>query len=1724
MANAIQENIYKAIDNLVNNRIDKLALDRTVTATIVACTNSLTGEYRVSYGGGFTLAYAQDGATFNKNQTVYVLVPENDMSKKKVILSKAALTGDDNNISFVSSALSNYNLIGKNVITDTRKLLPLGLHSYRKTDYQLIYQHGEQGQFVNIDIEEFQNYLREAEALMIEASFLTRLPREHKLSKTGTYGLQFVLAFNDLDNVDEEGNPAIKYLSYTLDINNMLGNPYEFTTYSDQYAIFPIDTENFRYIESIMAYSQDFVSETDGINDGLYGADIFIKDLEIYGLRGISGVSGDYKLQISTPAGATFRSIQADSSLEIIARTTYKINQDLSDSTMYYWFAEDNRITTSSEDYQMYGGVGWRRLKKKGSNYRIQVYGDENLAYENNYLCVAVYKETVIMKEYFTIYNDACKRDIEVDSNLGIKFSFDRGNPVLTCSIDGKESDFDENRPDEFFNFVWSKSDDYNNTYIFNTTKEELEAQYDNGIQNGASYSDLVAIKNEIMQLEGVEFQIGDNHLQYPVKAIDDKAVFKCAAYTRDTAESEEYFIGSAQITLQNEDIASPQDYSILIENGEQVFQYSESGVAPTSERYTDPLQILPLVCHFYDPAGLEVNNKTYSVKWKVPLTNTLITAPKEGMQLNPATGLIEWNISETFALDIKDNYDYQALDNQITCIVEYQGQTYEKDTRLFFGKVGDNGINGTDIVAKISPTSEKTLLDKEILTLELLDGEPYRWNSGQELNDKVLDFDIYQRNEHLNTPSVDWSISGGTSKSFMSVDGGSVYWVGGTNQEYRTQIIKTRARLESQDYYAFYPIAVVNYSKNTYEEDKSYHIAIDKNYTLKDILYNADGRNPLYNKNQGIKLRIESNSKSNLDKFIVWNAEGGANGINPAFTLIKEKNSAKGLITQVPSTYEDEDGNFISENLNQIFILPNDVYEGLYTNNIVHGRIYTDRAVYEKGGKPEAEVFVPIHMSLNTFGLSSLNAWDGNHVEINEEDNYILAPQIGAGEKDSNNRFTGVVMGKAETYDSKDASVGLLGYSHGKQSIWLDSNTGNAIFGLPEQQASAGNRFTEGRIELIPGGDSKIGMWNIGSRAMYNMTAPPVTRKVYFGEGDNVEEVIQFQDNDGNWVDLEDRTVLDNVNFVGVDPLTPAFKGYVQSGKYNVANAQMSVPPNAQGMILGANPAYLSVKSMPLNEENSNIDWNAANTTIKQGDSLEVEIDPVKSSVFSIYRHTQWMGSQKTDDWRRYPLVGINANGQFYTNAIEDGESSMGIGKVGAFHDSAANNKYIGAQFGWRGKNLYKFFVDQEEDASDETKRLHISAGSTVDSYREDGTLKSRGNEYSRPFSFFGKEITLNAPTTGRENEPHTIHHIDISAKNFFAGHEAQAYINLPYTDDGELYTDRNLSIKTNLNRTLDFQTGNVSLLADKSYNSLIQEEKNEEIGRNFNLSIGKNFNFNTEFFRGEFALDAKIESLDNNLIFNFNRLEHSKLHAENGWDITSGPGKITAKNASAEGIWLIANPAGSEAELIDTTGTYLSLVPQTGGRSDFTLNSPNGMLVSKADVGNGFKGLELTQGFSSGWAVFTGYPGKPATIPSSQTDTRKYSILAQEHIRCMHTVFGSSFRWLTPGTHGNITYPNGGGSGSYSSDNVWSHMSHIYSLLGTIGSYSNSNRINLGNRITNLQGQVNNKAGNDVWDHVHKANNCLSAIKNVCSSASYVDANTLAKMIARVIAEGGN
>ena len=95
------------------------------------------------------------------------------------------------------------------------------------------------------------------------------------------------------------------------------------------------------------------------------------------------------------------------------------------------------------------------------------------------------------------------------------------------------------------------------------------------------------------------------------------------------------------------------------------------------------------------------------------------------------------------------------------------------------------------------------------------------------------------------------------------------------------------------------------------------------------------------------------------------------------------------------------------------------------------------------------ARIHIPIHLLLNKYGNAAINGWDGNSVSIDKNGSgVILAPQMGAGQKESDNSFTGVLMGKVKEAGKSFYDIGVLGYNHGQRTIFLDSEDGSATFG----------------------------------------------------------------------------------------------------------------------------------------------------------------------------------------------------------------------------------------------------------------------------------------------------------------------------------------------------------------------------------------------------------------------------------------------------------------------------------------------------------------------------------------------------------------------------------------------------------------------------------------------------------------------------------------------------
>lgn len=103
-----------------------------------------------------------------------------------------------------------------------------------------------------------------------------------------------------------------------------------------------------------------------------------------------------------------------------------------------------------------------------------------------------------------------------------------------------------------------------------------------------------------------------------------------------------------------------------------------------------------------------------------------------------------------------------------------------------------------------------------------------------------------------------------------------------------------------------------------------------------------------------------------------------------------------------------------------------------------------------------------PILFLQNKWDKELLNDWDGKFY-IDDKEGTILSNLLVAGKKDSNNTFTGVLMGEISKAGGSDRTTGVYGYREGALAFSFDEN-GNAFIGQKD-----GNRleFKNGQFSL---------------------------------------------------------------------------------------------------------------------------------------------------------------------------------------------------------------------------------------------------------------------------------------------------------------------------------------------------------------------------------------------------------------------------------------------------------------------------------------------------------------------------------------------------------------------------------------------------------------------------------------------------------------------------------
>ena len=385
MDTVMQENILDGISMIVKDAVSNISTDKTIECEICKVQNAANGIYTVKYTENNFTAYSTNGIKYNVGDFVYVLVPQGDFNKNKIILCKI-----DAAPPLVETQDENYyNEISDNLLFNIDNDIELCTYNSEIKDINF------NDDFISADIVNYQHF-------KLQADFRTDII-DLAQRVQGNYGLKI-----SVPALDAETKQPI-WVEKSIDIYNMNGNIYNFEDYSTQKIYFDFNGINYDPSRKIK-----LVAFVDGFrqDSSITDPDIFIKDISFKAVELLSDkdVQG-YFLAIDSTESHYF--LQGRYENDKILTPKLKINGVDADVRDYecFWFNEDSSIDIDNEYYNAQGGRGWRILNPQ---IESEVSEDGTILYDYN---TSVYSFLVRETDVIAAARYKC---VLVNSNLSL--------------------------------------------------------------------------------------------------------------------------------------------------------------------------------------------------------------------------------------------------------------------------------------------------------------------------------------------------------------------------------------------------------------------------------------------------------------------------------------------------------------------------------------------------------------------------------------------------------------------------------------------------------------------------------------------------------------------------------------------------------------------------------------------------------------------------------------------------------------------------------------------------------------------------------------------------------------------------------------------------------------------------------------------------------------------------------------------------------------------------------------------------------------------------------------------------------------------------------------------------------------------------------------------------------------------------------------------------------
>ena len=1068
------EVLFEAIQTIVDKTIEDIHFDKTITCTVIDASKADNDEYTVT-DGSIEFTATGNGVKYNKNARVYVTVPQGDFSQQKVIIGKLKkdesfsynyIAPFDRFVQGMDFNKQKQNIKDRFYGTNIKNINDkVNSEKYfEELIFKILPEGTEEGITDNVIVAEKGSIpISGYDRLGVRATF-----RSFNI-QSGNYGLLIKL----YNNPKKEPLAKLKINANT----DMFGNIYNFSTYMPQEKIFDISSikdkiisiEVYFFTENIVIEGKDFPDDLDILSvkniELIFGYDAESKfkenSLLLYSKNGEKYDANNPQLKILAIADIENENGQ------------FTVNRDINNSysgKKFRWYRWNIFKQNENGEYEINTSDNyWKEIEFPDEEPQPKITYEFSPNYDLEYEQIRVDlvdKNDNVLKSSNILRLDNINENIQMKNIMGLV-----QNLKLTTDNDGSFFIYNSN------GMLLNPSD--------RTRRRKLYAEYKSittGFNNLDGSEDIFweIPKNNSMLTPIIR---NDTIYEYSYNS-DDKKQRKCsfeinlvdsipAEIISDTNKYNYYQVKKLKITENQKKDTDPEDnwvtisssepgafkdaafyieYSLndfysqqRINNSVSCFIIRNGSVYKATKNFTFGITgnngskntlVAEIVTHdFSTPKTIEK-----------PVTNwprALISSDEENNSSAPTSDeennsfvycrfqlrdqennnieekKLEYSLSgpqnitiEQLGVDDEQFHYYKIIGDSatiLTCTVQYEGQTFETQLPIPCAKNGHNNdiYQGPEYIIYDSGNSnpnyykdELKLFDSElneILINENNDNNKLDWKiEVLDNNQIIIDASILSMFPSI---KIDMEIKEDEKLVFNNI----------FNQLNDNSFVKQLNDIDTNQ-------SVENYVSSCIDIVKNFYNPSDDNNIFPNYFGNNDDTG-LKITSEGARI-IFDNDKKIIYDLIVQDGK-----------IITSNETIKNIIiSKIRNFIKDK---FYTKECSKI-ICPSLYVEN---ENLIKLIAYKGTDTYW---------VQPLIMMATPYGSPLLNQWDGQ-LSIDEENNTIMSSIVGAGRKDSSNRFSGVLMGEigkaAPGGTVTSQTTGLLGFDKGIQTFKLDTN-----------------------------------------------------------------------------------------------------------------------------------------------------------------------------------------------------------------------------------------------------------------------------------------------------------------------------------------------------------------------------------------------------------------------------------------------------------------------------------------------------------------------------------------------------------------------------------------------------------------------------------------------------------------------------------------------------------